>query len=223
MQYRLRICGLAALAGIAALVCFQTGASAGDRITGQVHFQAASKAIKTSGVWVDGEYVGNLGELKGGNQLRLLPGNHEISVRQAGYSDFTQKVVVEPRGVVEVRVNMDRDLRFTYPDPKTGAQVRLTVNPDRAAVFLDDYYVGTVDQFYGIEHSMLVVPGKHRIKIAFPGFKTFETELNLSPRQKFEIKTDLVTGSINDADASIRSENAAAASAAGQTAPTAGR
>jgi hypothetical protein len=223
MRREFKTLGLMALAGLAALVCLQTAANAGDRITGQIHFRAASKTIKTSGVWVDGEYVGNLGELKGGNRLRLLPGSHEISVRQAGYSDFTQKVVVEPRGVVEVSVNMDRDLRFTYPDSKTGAQVRLTVNPGRAAVFLDDYYVGTVDQFYGIEHSMLVVPGKHHIKIALPGFKTFETELNLSPRQKFEIKTDLATGSINDADASIRSENTAAASAAAQAAQAGGR
>jgi hypothetical protein len=223
MRYGLRMGCLTALAGISALSGLQTAARAQDRITGQVHFRAASKAIKTSGVWVDGEYVGNLDGLKGGNRLRLLPGTHEISVRQAGYSDFTQKVVVEPRGVVEVRVNMDRDLRFTYPDPKTGAEVRLSVNPNRAAVFLDDYYVGTVDQYYGIEHAMLVVPGKHRIKIALAGFKTFETEINLSPRQKFEIKTDLATGSINDADPSIHSENTAPASPVTQVRPADGR
>lgn len=222
MRYGLRTWIVTALAAVSALICLPAATHAQDRIMGQVHFRAASKTIKTSGVWIDGEYVGTLGELKGGNQLRLLPGAHEISVRQAGYTDFTQKVVVEPRGVVEVRVNMDRDLRFTYPDPKTGAEVRLNVSPSRAAVFLDDYYVGTVDQYYGIEHAMLVVPGKHRIKIALAGFKTFDTEMNLSPRQKFEIKTDLATGSINDADPSIRSERTTAASSMSQVRPADG-
>lgn len=223
MRYGLRTCILMALAAISALICLQPTTYAQDRIMGQVHFLATSKAIKTSGVWIDGEYVGTLGELKGGNRLRLLPGSHEISVRQAGYSDFMQKVVVEPRGAVAVRVNMDRDLRFTYPDQKTGAQVRLNVSPSRAAVFLDDYYVGTVDQYYGIEHAMLVVPGKHRIKIALAGFKSFETEMSLSPRQKFEIRTDLVTGSINDADPSIRSESATATTSVSQARPIDGR
>ena len=223
MRYRLRVWSVIVLAAISALISMQPTTHAQDRIMGQVHFLATSKAIKTSGVWIDGEYVGTLGELKGGNRLRLLPGSHEISVRQAGYSDFTQKVVVEPRWVVQVRVNMDRDLRFTYPDPKTGAEVRLNVNPSRAAVFLDDYYVGTVDQYYGIEHAMLVVPGKHRIKIALAGFKSFETEMNLSPRQKFEIRTDLVTGSINDADPSIRGESTTAASSMTQARPVDGR
>src|SRR5215472_4019126 len=133
MRYGMRAWVLVTLTAISALICAQTVTQAQDRIMGQVHFLAASKAVKTSGVWIDGEYVGTLNELKGGNRLRLLPGSHEISVRQAGYSDFTQKVVVEPRGVVAVRVNMDRDLRFTYPDPKTGAEVRLDVNPSRAA------------------------------------------------------------------------------------------
>jgi len=162
--------------------------------------------VKTSGVWIDGQYVGYLGELKGTNRLRLLPGNHDITVRQAGYSDFSKKLVIEPRLVVDVRVSMERDPRFTYPDPKTSSEVRLDVQPSRAAVFLDDYFVGTVDEYYGIEHAMLVAPGKHRFKIALPGFRTFETEVDLYPRQKFALRTDLMGGSINDADPIIRQE-----------------
>ncbi len=77
--------------------------------------------------------------------------------------------------------------------------MRLDVQPGRAAVFLDDYYVGTVDEYYGVEHAMLVVPGKHNIKIALPGFRTFEAQVDLLPRQKFALRTDLMGGSINDA------------------------
>ncbi len=179
---------------------------------GQVQFVSTTKIAKTSGVWIDGQYVGYLGELKGSNRLRLLPGEHDISVRQAGYSDFSKKVVIEPRMVVDVRVSMERDTRFVYPDPKTSSEVRLDVQPTRAAVFLDDYYVGTVDEYYGVDHAMLVIPGKHRFKIALAGFKTFETEVDLQPRQKFALKTALMGGSINDADPMIRQEAPSAAS-----------
>ena len=206
MRFRMRVVCLVALGGLSGLFSLDTTVHAQNRIMGQIHFLDTSKAVKTSGVWIDGQYVGYLGELKGTNRLRLLPGNHDITVRQAGYSDFSKKLVIEPRLVVDVRVSMERDPRFTYPDPKTSSEVRLDVQPSRAAVFLDDYFVGTVDEYYGIEHAMLVAPGKHRFKIALPGFRTFETEVDLYPRQKFALRTDLMGGSINDADPIIRQE-----------------
>jgi len=110
-----------------------------------------------------------------------------------------------------------------YPDPKTSSEVRLNVQPGRAAVFLDDYYVGTVDEYYGVEHAMLVVPGKHRFKIALAGYRTFETEVELFPKQKFELRTDLVGGSIKDADALIRTDSPTDASTVDQTNPRAAR
>jgi hypothetical protein len=39
---------------------------------------------------------------------------------------------------------------------------------------------------------MLVAPGEHRIKIALPGYQTFETDINPIANQKVEIKTELV-------------------------------
>jgi hypothetical protein len=223
MQYGMRAICMMALGGLSGLFWFHTTVYAQDRIMGQIQFLSTSKAVKTSGVWIDGQYVGYLGELKGMNRLRLMPGDHEISVRQAGYSDFSQNVVIEPRMVVDVRVSMERDPRFTYPDPKTSSEVRLDVQPTRAAVFLDDYFVGTVDEYYGVEHAMLVVPGKHRFKIALPGFKTFETEVILLPHQKFALRTELIGGSINDADPIIRSESPRATSSVNEGVPTAKR
>ena len=71
--------------------------SAQTAILGELEFQGASKVEKTSGVWVDGQYVGYLGELKGKKKVLLLPGDHELIVRQAGYKDFTEKITVEPK------------------------------------------------------------------------------------------------------------------------------
>jgi len=167
---------------------------AGNDIMGEIQFVGASKAEKTSGVWVDGQYVGYLKELKGSKKVVLLPGQHEITVRQAGYHDFTQKVILEPGQKHVIQVAMQKNLAAQFPD--ATAQVKMSVSPNRAAVFVDDQFVGHVDEFDGPGQALLLAPGKHRVKITLPGYRTFETELNLLAEQKFELKTELFKGSI---------------------------
>jgi hypothetical protein len=72
------------------------------------------------------------------------------------------------------------------------ATVKIAVNPSRAAVFLDGLFVGHVGEFEGPGRGMLVAPGTHQIRIALPGYQTFETDINPLANQNVEIKTDLV-------------------------------
>jgi hypothetical protein len=167
---------------------------AGNDIMGEIEFVGASKVEKTSGVWVDGQYVGYLKELKGSKKVVLLPGQHEIVVRQGGYHDFTQKVILEPGQKHVIQVAMQKNPAAQFPD--ATAQVKMSVSPNRAAVFVDDQFVGHVDEFDGPGQALLVAPGKRRVKITLPGYRTFETELNLLAEQKFELKTELFKGSI---------------------------
>lgn len=179
-------------------------AHAQSQVLGEVKLVGKTKADKTSGVWVDGQYLGYVDELKAEKKLLLMPGEHEITVRQAGYTDFTKKVVVEPHKKTEVQVVMLKDPRTRLPT--VTSLIKLKVTPDRAAVFVDDAFAGTVTEFSGVGHGMLVSPGKHRIKIALAGYQAFETEVNLLAHQKMTIKTDLLQGSITQAGASIKQE-----------------
>ena len=177
-----------------ALILAHTPVWAGNDIMGEIQFVGASKAEKTSGVWVDGQYVGYLKELKGSKKVVLLPGQHEIAVKQAGYQDFTQKVILEPGQKHVIQVAMQKNPAAQYPE--ATAQIKMSVSPNRAAVFLDDQFVGHVDEFDGPGQALLLAPGKHRVKITLPGYRTFETELNLLTEQKFELKTELFKKSI---------------------------
>jgi hypothetical protein len=206
MCKKIQVVSLAVLGVLCGSLFFHATARAQDRVMGQIHFVPSAKTPKTAGVWIDGQYVGFLNELKGGSQVRLLPGEHQVVVRKGGFTDFSQKVTIEPGAVLDLQVNLENDPRFTYPNAKTGAEVRLDVQPGRAAVFLDDVFVGNVNEYFSYGHSMIVAPGKHHFKIALPGFKTFETDVNLYPRQKMRLRTDLVEGSINDADPLLRPE-----------------
>ena len=175
-----------------------------NQVLGEVQFVTKTKTAKTSGVWIDGQYVGYAAELKDDKKVLLLPGEHEISVRQSGYTDFTQKVVVEPGKKVVLHVSMQKDPRVQFPT--VTSQLKLQVTPERAAVFVDDGFVGTVREFSGVGRAMLVSPGKHRVKIALPGYQAFDTEVNLLPKQKITIKTNLVPGSITEAGPSIKKD-----------------
>jgi len=184
----------ALLLGLTFILAAHIPVWAGNDIMGEIQFVGASKAEKTSGVWVDGQYVGYLKELKGSKKVVLLPGQHEIAVKQAGYHDFTQKVILEPGQKHVIQVAMQKNPAAQYPD--ATAQIKMSVSPNRAAVFLDDQFVGHVDEFDGPGQALLLAPGKHRVKITLPGYRTFETELNLLAEQKFELKTELFKGSI---------------------------
>lgn len=161
-----------------------------NRVMGEVQFEGKSHVEKNSGVWVDGQYVGYLKELKGSKKVLLLPGEHVITVRQDGYQDFTERVLLQPGQKEMVRVAMEKAL--TPPLPQVTATVKIAVNPSRAAVFLDGLFVGHVGEFEGMGRGMLVGPGNHQIRIALPGYQTFETTINPIANQKVEIKTDLV-------------------------------
>jgi hypothetical protein len=174
-------------------------------ILGELEFQGASKVERTSGVWIDGQYVGYLGELKGKKKVLLLPGDHELIVRQAGYKDFTDKITVEPRVLRSVSVKMQKDTSETWPT--VTAQLKVDVQPVRAAVFVDDKYLGHAGELGGKFHSMLLSPGTHRIKVELPGYQTFETDVTLVAGQKSEVKTTLATGSIHQADTLIDQAN----------------
>jgi len=176
-----------------------------NAIMGQLEFQGASKVEKTSGVWIDGQYVGYLGELKGSKKILLLPGDHDLAVRQAGYLDFTQKLIVEPKEVLTVSVKMQKAPNETYP--KVTAQLKMDIQPDRAAVFVDDRFLGHAGELGGAFHSMLLSPGTHRIKVELPGYQSFETDVTLVAGQKSEVKTTLAKGSIHQADALIDQSN----------------
>src|ERR1700722_13642894 len=163
---------------------------AANDVMGEIQFEGQSHVEKTSGVWVDGAYVGYLKELKGSKKVLLLPGEHVITVRQDGYQDFTQKILVQPGQKEVVRVAMEK--APTGPLPSANATVKIAVNPSRAAVFLDGLFVGHVGEFEGLGRGMLVAPGTHQIRIALPGYQTFETDITPLANQNVEIKTDLV-------------------------------
>lgn len=200
--WRIRTAVLAATAVLLSLCANAQGAAQDSKVMGQVQFEGATKVEKDSGVWVDGGYVGYLKELKGDKKVLLLPGEHQISVRQSGYDNFEQKIVVEPGQTQLVHVSMHLATNASIPD--ATAKLKVTVQPGRAAVFMDGAYIGHASELGGATHSLSLSAGKHKIKVELPGYRTFETEVTLVAGQKSEVKTELTKGSIEQASPDIK-------------------
>ena len=170
-----------------------------NQILGEIELAGSSDAEKNAGVWVDGQYVGYVKELNGDKDknLLLLPGKHEVVVRQPWYKDYFEEVVLEPGEVRTIKLLLVKDGR-TLPAPATG-ELKISATPERAVVFVDDQFAGPVNEFDGLRKAMLLTPGPHRVRIALPGYLPFETTVDLRPRQKLKIQTALVKGSITEA------------------------
>ena len=72
---------------------------------------------------------------------------------------------------------------MTYPG-NDAAELRIDIQPKRAAVFVDDSYMGHGGDFGGNFHSMLVSPGKHHLRITLNGYKTYEDGYRCSRQQQ---------------------------------------
>src|SRR5216110_1451199 len=186
MRNQFRICTLVFGCSV---FCAQLSYAANE-VLGELQLEGATKVEKTSGVWIDGQYLGYLKELKGSKKILLLPGTHKLSVRQNGYQDFTRDVTLQPGEKQLVTVTMVK--AEGYVMPAVTSEIKMSINPDRAAVFLDGQFVGHAGEFGGIGKSLIVAPGHRKISISLPGYNTFNSEIDLAPNQKFVLKTDLV-------------------------------
>jgi PEGA domain-containing protein len=185
-----------AFLGIAAW-CVAAGAFGANQLQGEVEIKAASRLEANAGLWLDGQYVGFVKDLTGKGRLVLVPGKHSLVFKLIGYEDVESTIVVEPGTRKEYRVAMAQAADVTYPDKENTAQLRISVKPQDAAIFVNDAYVGHIDRFDG-RGGMRLSPGTYRFTIALPGYQSFNTELTLRAGQTYEIKTELPKGQLDE-------------------------
>jgi hypothetical protein len=164
--------------------------------TGELRFTADNQSERDSGVWIDGKYAGYVKELKGDRKVLLVPGTHEVLIRQAGFKDLSKSVIIESDQVQTIAVVLEENTQLTYPGAN-AAELRLDIVPKRAAVYVDGGYMGHGGDFSGRFHSMLLTPGKHRLKITLDGYRSYETDVEAVASNKSQMKIALE----KDADA----------------------
>lgn len=172
-----------------------------NKILAEIKITPATGVEKNAGVWVDGQYLGYVKELKGNKKILLMPGKHAIQFREPWYHDDVEELLLQPGEVHTMHLTMVRN--GTPAGTNATAELKIEATPDRAAVFADNQFVGHVDEFNGAGQALLLTPGEHKIRVALPGYEPFQTTVNLLEHQKMKIETALVKGSITDAGESV--------------------
>jgi hypothetical protein len=75
---------------------------------------------------------------------------------------------------------------YRYMSPE--ASLKLEVTPKEAAVYVDGYFAGTVDEFDGAFQRLRVLPGQHEIVVHLDGYKSITEKLYLGPNTSRKIE-----------------------------------
>jgi hypothetical protein len=160
-------------------------------------------------VLVDGYYAGIVDDFDGTFQrLHLPPGRHEITLKLSGFKTHrilfyaatgnTLKIRYklipgmgedEPENLAVVPGGPDREggppaAQVGREEPRAGpGEVRLSVRPEDAVVYVDGSFHGTGRQVRWLE----LPPGRHRIEVVRPGYRTFERELDVEPGRTVDV------------------------------------
>jgi hypothetical protein len=88
---------------------------------------------------------------------------------------------------------------YRYAGPESN--LRLAIKPKQAAVYVDGYFAGQVDQYDGVFQRLHVTPGNHEIVIYLQGFRSIHERLYLAPNATRKISArmePLAPGEPND-------------------------
>jgi hypothetical protein len=78
----------------------------------------------------------------------------------------------------------------SYDRVGTGA-LRLKIKPREAEVYVDGYFVGTVDEFDGLFQKLTLDGGGHRIEIRAAGHEVIQFEVLITPGETITYKGEL--------------------------------
>jgi hypothetical protein len=172
-------------------------------------------------VYVDGYYAGVVDDFDGLFQrLHVAPGRHEITLKLEGYTSHRMRVYVGPDATVKLHHEMQRGTGETFEDLTGGApppereirgersrdqfeapapeeprppaedragRLNLRVQPEDASVYVDGAFRGN-----GHEAATLrLAPGRHRIEVVRPGFRTSEQEFDVAPGEPTQLSITL--------------------------------
>ena len=88
-----------------------------------------------------------------------------------------------------------------YPVFDNRAEVRIQGTPRAAAVYVDGFYAGIVDDFDGTFQRLPLTPGGHRIELFLEGYRTVRKSLYLQPGSTLklhETMTPLAAGETSE-------------------------
>ncbi len=115
-----------------------------------------------AGVFVDGKYVGPAANFRMARKYALAPGEHKIKLVEPRYEDIDTTVTIQAGKTAELKQTMK-----ALPVPKGPFGTLRTENADKfAAVYVNEHYMGHVDEFSNPFQGLELPAGDYSVQIA---------------------------------------------------------
>lgn len=124
-----------------------------------------------AGIWINGKYAGPAHRFTLSEKYPAPAGNVEVTFKEPLYEDYTVKTTVQPHKTSKVKYSMKK---LEPPKPPFG-RIRLgggepesflsVAAGDTGAVYLNDKFVGYVDQLNNAGGGLLVNPGSYDVRV----------------------------------------------------------
>jgi hypothetical protein len=114
-----------------------------------------------AGVFIDGKYVGPAANFKVAQTYQVAPGEHEVKLVDPRYQEIVKKITI-----VAGKQTVMKETMVARPVAKPPFGKLRVENPDHfAAVYVNDQFMGHVDEFSNFAQSLLLNPGTYEVKV----------------------------------------------------------
>lgn len=178
-MYHLRVKLLTITLALCGLLQLPLAAAEGDG-----YIKARGKPTG-AGLFVDGKYIGPAGRFTVPEKYAVPPGEHEISLKDPRYEDYTTKVTVVAGKTAKISYKLTPAepakppfglLRVKGGTPESFMSV---TSGDLGAVYINDKFYGFVDELNNKVGGLLLPPGEYTVKIETENFGSVNEKVNI--------------------------------------------
>lgn len=159
------VCVLSSLGGLCA--------SAQDNGTGYLKVKANPNH---AGVFIDGKYLGPAANFGMARKYAVPAGEHEVALKDPRSQDFSTKVTITAGKTTTISQTLQP---ATLASPPFGT-LRVEGGSKFDAVYVNEKFMGHVDEFNNFAQGLLLNPGEYNLKVVSPDGKTeLEQKINI--------------------------------------------
>ena len=114
-----------------------------------------------AGVFVDGKYLGPAANFGVARTYAVAAGEHEVKLSEPRYEELTTKVTITAKKKTTIHETL-KELPAAKPP---FGRLRTENTDEFAAVYVNDRYMGHVDEFSNFAQGLLLNPGDYTVKI----------------------------------------------------------
>jgi len=123
-----------------------------------------------AGLFVDGKYIGPAGRFTVPEKYQVAPGEHEITLRDPRYEEYSTRVTVQPGKTTKISYKLKKLPPPTGPFGRVrfggdGAEsLTSIVEGDTGPVYVNDRFFGFIDELNNAGGGLLIPAGTYTIR-----------------------------------------------------------